>query len=603
MAFKFIKKRWQKILAVELIGLAIIVFVIGLLINIYWSPIVSDRLKTIVNNSSDGLYKIDFSDAQLHFLQGKIVIHNINLRPDTATYNRLRSRGLAPNNLIELRLKRLVLKNIHPLRLYFKKELEIGDVIFSAPNVHVTYQLNHLTDTVAKDKRTLYQQIASTLKKVHIGNILFNDVELKYEDRHTAQPKITELRELNFNAIDFLVDSASQFNKKRYLYCSDVTAELYNYIGKSANCLYSYSAKEISFSTKTSQLKAYKCSLVATRKLTEFFKYTYRDQFVFNLDSLQINHFDFQGYNKYHNVHASTVSLTNGGLNIFGNPRLNPKKVNADRINSFPNQAIFNIPIDLKIDTVKVKNIDLVYREYGVKTNREGHIGFYDIAGNMLNITNNKEAVKLNPVTLVKFKSRFMKKAPIETEFTFDLADSLRSYSYKGSLGVMKLSDANPIAVPLGSLSVNGGQCKGLFFDIKADKNSSRGKVTFLYSNLRVHLLKADTVNEKMHHLRIASIIANNGILKRNNPDTIDAEPRSAILNLPRPKNFPFFKTMLQTLISGIKPCTGFDEKTQQAVKARMAQHEIDKALRKQKKALRKARKDREKARRNFYKK
>ncbi|NCD70460.1 AsmA family protein [Mucilaginibacter agri] len=585
MALKFLKQRWQKVLFIVILVFAVVILVLAMLVNRYWSPILSDKLKSTVAQSTDSLYEVNFDDAQLHVLQGKIVIHNITLKPDTAVYNRLKSAHLAPNNLYELHVKKLVLNHIHPFRLYYSHKLDLGEVILSAPMLRVSYQLNHAKDTVVKDRRTLYQQISKSLKMIHIGTVMLNDVKLRYEDHKGAKVAVSELKDLNLSATDLLIDSATQFDKSRFLYCREMAAELNNYSGKSANGLYSYKAELIKFSTRTAQLNAYNCSLIATYGPNEFFEKTYRDRFVSHLDSLQLNNFDFEIYNKYHTIRGSNLILKDGNINIFGNPRTDSAKLTEDKIGSFPNEAIHRIP-NLKIDTISLNHINLKYEEFNKKTKRAGFITFNHINGHVYNATNDSASLLKNNMCRINLHSMFMNKGNLDIRFSFNLTDKLRSYSYKGNMGPINMQAINPAAVPLGSVLIKSGQLNGLTFDIHGNSEAATGNVTLLYNNLKIKLLKADTVQQKMKRMTIASFFANSFIIKHNNPDVAGEQPRTISVNYKRPANFPFFKTVWKTMYSGIKP-SFFDEKLQQDMKNRLDEHQKDKLIHQQKKQQR----------------
>src|SRR4051812_26051035 len=109
MKIKFLKHKWQKRLLVFSGIFLGLVLVLAFLVNLYWSPILAKKVKSVVLTSSDGLYSVDFSDAKLHILRGEIDIYNINLKPDTAVYKAMMKSHLAPNNLVKLHVKRLIL--------------------------------------------------------------------------------------------------------------------------------------------------------------------------------------------------------------------------------------------------------------------------------------------------------------------------------------------------------------------------------------------------------------------------------------------------------------------------------------------------------------
>src|ERR1700749_4975895 len=109
MGIKLWKHKWQKRLLIFFLIFFGVILILAFFVNLYWSPILAGKVKSAVLTSSDSLYTADFSDAELHIIRGEIDIYNITLKPDTAVYNRRKRAHLAPNNLVELRVKRIKL--------------------------------------------------------------------------------------------------------------------------------------------------------------------------------------------------------------------------------------------------------------------------------------------------------------------------------------------------------------------------------------------------------------------------------------------------------------------------------------------------------------
>jgi len=598
MALKILKHKWHKVTLICLAIFLVLLFGAAFFLNRHWSPIFSDKIKSAVLTSTDSLYNVDFSTAELNVLEGKIVIYNIDLKIDTDVYNRLKKQHLAPNNLTTVHLKRLVLSHIHPFKLYFQHKLDIDRIIFTSPEIHTSYQLNHTKDTVNKDNRTTWQKISKSLKYIHVGDIFFNDIKFKYDDYSGNKLVISELKEMNLQANELLIDSLTQTDTSRMLFCKDIVADVYNYKGKTMNGLYSYTVNRLNFSTHTSQLNV---EGVTLKPVANFFNKSTKERFTVKLDSIQLNHFDFITYHKYRSVSASSLVIANGGLDVFANP--NGVKTTADKIKSFPNVAIYLLKTDLKIDSIRIRNLDVSYGEHNKQSDQNGAITFNHTNAEFLNVTTNQSALQKNNWLKAHVTSRFMDRAKFETDLTFNLTDKNAAYTYKGSLTPMDLGALNGATVPFAMVKITSGTLKGFNFDFKADRKASVGKVTILYNDLKVKLLKNDTVNQKLKGKLFASMFANIFILKHNNPDNPGGIPRSFNVNFKRPVDFPFFKTIWQSLLLGIKPAVGYDEKTQKAVKARMAKGEIDKKnrkikkqIRQRKRAERKLKKEREKA-------
>lgn len=606
MAFNFLKQKKHKVALVSVVSFVVVVLVAALLLNQYLTPILSKKVKSAVLKGTDSLYNIDFSSAEVHVLEGRVIFYNITLTPDTAVYKHRLAQHTAPNNLFELHVKRLILANIHPFKLYFKHELDIGRITLNSPEVHMSYQLNHTKDTVITN-RTIWQKISKSLKYVHVGDIFLQDVNFKYDDHSGHKLAISELKEMNLQANELLIDSATQTDKSRLLYCKDIIAEINNYKGQSSNGLYNYGIKQLKLSTRTSQLNIEGITLGPVNGDT-FFNKTKTDRYTVSIDSLQLNNFDFLSYHKYRTISATSLFVTNGSFGLFNNP--NKVLTNENKIKSFPNVALRDFGTDLRVDTIAVKHINISYTEIGKKSGKTGTIAFNNTSGRFLNVTNNKTVLQKNNISTVKLTTRFMDKGKLSLFFTFNLTDKNAAFSYKGHLGPMSLSAVNEATMPLAMIKVTSGKLNAFKFDIKADSRVSKGRVTLLYNDLKVSLLKPGVVSETLRKKLIESLFANIFILKHDNPDKAGEIPRSFNVVYKRPVNSPFFKTQWQTLLTGIKPGVGYDIKTQQAASAKLTERDlkkqnrkIKKEMRQQKRAERKAKKEEKKEQKEAEKK
>jgi hypothetical protein len=580
-------RRHHKIWASVLVILIVLTFICAFFINRYWSPVLAMRVKSVVLSSSDSLYSVDFSDAELHVLKGQLIIYNIVLKPDTAVFNRRKKENIAPNNLVELHLRRLILNNIHPLKLYFEHKLDIGEIILSSPQLNVSYQLNHTKDTIIKDHRTPWEMISKSLKSFHIGMIYLNDVKLKYKDYSGNKVAISELKEMNLSASDLLIDSATQTDKSRVLYCKEIVFEVNNYTGQTPNDLYSYKLNHLKVSTLTSQMNVEGFKLTPI-KAAAFFNKSNKDRYNLSIDTIQLNHFDYLGYHKYRKVTASKMIIKNGTFSLFSNPN-GSKSIQTDKIKSFPNIALSILTTDLKIDTILLKRFNVAYSEFNPSSNQTGTITFNNTSGSFLNVTNNKEALLKNNISAVQLTTYFMNRGRLNVLFNFNLTDKDAAFSYKGNLGPMDLEEINPATMPLAMVKITSGTLKNFNFDMHANSRLSTGRVNLLYNDLKVKLLKPDSTYGFKGRI-IESLYANIFIIKHDNPDKVGDTPRSFNLTFVRPTDFPFFKTIWTTLFSGIKPSAGLDKKTIQTIANLMHQKTINKQERITKKELRQQR-------------
>ncbi|WP_158825278.1 hypothetical protein [Mucilaginibacter lacusdianchii] len=587
MAVKFLKYRWQKCIAVILCILIAIVLIAAVFVNRYWSPILADKVKSTVLAGTDSLYEAEFKDAEFHVLQGKLVIYNITIKPNMAVYQRTVKNQIAPNNLYELKVKKLVIRRMHPIKLYFHNKLDIGQIILSAPELQVTYRLNHTRDTLIKDKRNAWQRIRPLLKSIHIGQVMLNDVKFKYNDYSGNKLDISELKEMNLTCNDLLIDSTTQNNISRFYYFNEVQFELNNFSRPSNNGLYKYHVNLLQFSTLTSRLQAYGVR-VAPVEETIFIDRKVRNQFAFYTDTLQIDNFDFKAYNKYRIFNSSKIVFDHGDFNVTTIPGAVPQKRN--RLLSFPNVAIFQLKNTFKIDTVQLRHFNITYQGYGKKSHKQGHISFNNTNGTILNVSNNLAFLQQNNVCRMQFNSKIMNAGLLDANVTFNLTDSAKTYAYKGTLGPMNLEKFNSVSMPFALVKIASGKLNHFSFDVTGNRNEAHGHVTFLYNDLRIRILKNDSTRYKKRP--IVSLMANALILKHNNPDKPGDVPRSVEVSYIRQPDTPFFKTIWKTLAQGIKASAGYDAATEKQVKQHIKQFTLDKKNRQARKAARQKRRE-----------
>ncbi len=572
MVIRFIKQRWKRLALIGAITAVVVAVAVALMINYYWSPILGERLKATIFKSTDGLYSINFSRSSLNFANGELTIDNIDLKPDSAVYNRRKQMHLAPNSLYSLKIQRLVVHHIHPLTLYFSKKIDIDQVVISRPDIKINYEQNRVQDTLFTGKKTTYQLLSKFLRSVHVNTILLNDVKFNYVDKHVKQNGI-HLENLNFKATDLLIDSTTQQSTSRFLFCTDVSAELHNHTDTTQSKRYMYTINLLKFSTQSSQLVASGISFRPVKTVNEFFKGNNEDCFAVNLDSLRLNNFDFKAYSKYHTFHATSATFVNGKFEMYANPA--PNDTLTDQSVNFPQQLLHRQKLDIKIDTVVSDNTDVLYTEYGIKSGQPGTVRFNRINGKLYNITNNKTALQKDSMAHADMEGLFLGLTKIKAQFDFNLTDPNTPFTFKGHLDSIRLKDVNAISMPLGMVKLASGEAKSVDFDVQANRVYATGTLTAIYNNLKIKLLK---MNEENHlkKMGIISLLANAMIIKRDNP-YYGERPRVAQIALKRRVYASMFNFMWKSVFMGLKETVGYDVITEQTLKRRIIQFKQNK--------------------------
>lgn len=576
------KNRWRKIAIIGLGILGVIILVVVFFLNSFLSRTLSSKLKEAVLKGTDSLYRVNFNKLDVNVFNGAAILHDITFTPDTAVYHRLKQAGHAPNRLTEIRVKRLEVSGAHPLDIWLHKKIEVALIDLKNPEIYISKNDDKQQPKRPADKRTLYQKLSASFKLIHVADIRLGEINFTYRDKSGPKPSVHVLKEMDVHATDLLIDSATQADTSRTLYCRDIVTQLEHYTGKSANGLYTYKINSVKLSTKTSRLDIAGVD-VQPLAISTYLAKSNTDRFGLHLNAVTLHHFNYRSYRRGQSLDVERAVLSKGEFSIFSNPN-GPLKT-TDRLVTFPNWAIRQLKMGLQIDTLEVKDLDVNYSEFKKdKSRKTGTVRFSAVTGRFFNLTNKKALLQKAPLATVHLSTLFMAKGRLNLQFGFNLADDAYSYSYKGHMGAMNMADANPAVMPLGLVRITSGAVTSLDFDIHGNQHSSAGKVTFLYHNLKVDVLKPD--DEKGYAKKgIISLLANAVILKSDNPDNGKAVPRVADVAFIRPKNFPYFKTIWLALLNGLKGCAGVGKADEKEKNQPLTKKEIKEKAEAKKKA------------------
>jgi hypothetical protein len=580
--------KWFIRLGLPLAGLLFLISIIALAINLYFSPVLSAQLKKTVLRLSNGLYEVNFSESSFHVLAGRIVVDHLTLKPNYIVFNQLKKAGKAPNNVYTLSVDRIVLKHIHPFKLYFKKELDVDELTISQPNVFAVYQELHKRDLPDSGRKNFYHRIAGTLKSLHIGQILFQNINLSYQEAIDQQIRIKHLKEVDIKATDFLLDSNSYNDKSRFNFCKDITAVFNHYNNQTANKLYQFQAKTVTFSSSKSNIKMIDAVFMPQKPVsTSVVNPTFlRGRFKLATDSIIVNHFNYKAFISYRNFIASDISVFGGQAEIFQDQTLPKLPTDSSKIGL--NALLKNVHSNIAVKALNLKGINVAYSEISAKTKLPGTITFEQLNGSVNNIITGDDTIGINRKLTANLTANLMGYGKLTVNLHFDPADSQNKLYYKGSLGAMNLVNLNPATKPLGLIQFTNGIVNSLNFDMQADTRKATGTVTFLYHDLNVMLLKLDEKNA-LRRMSFVSILANAFVLVRDNP-TFNNPPRVETVAFERQENMSYLGLLWRSVYAGVKESIGLSAEFEQNLRNRVTSYKQNKEQRRLNKAGRQER-------------
>jgi hypothetical protein len=530
-----------------------------------WKPLLQQQLKDMVLNSSDSLYRIEYSDFDLNLSSGNATLTDFKLIPDSAVYQKLVAQQKAPDNLFILDVKKLTIENVGAKKAWQDKILEISHIGIDKPSLTIINKRYAFNDTVkVGTPKTPYQIIKKVFKRLKIDSISLNDISVNYINKSNPVTKQTALKHLDISISNIVIDSLSALDTTRFYYTKGVEVTLHDYSIAPMNGMYNIGLKRIYFSTAKRSLVLDDVTLTPRYNRVQFYKKNGPgDIFTLKFKQIAINDINLQGFLRDQKLYAGVMNIDKGDVQIYNNSNYKGKK--TSKIGKDPHQALQKVALDMRLTKLNIKNTNIKYSETDATTGYTGIIAFSNTNGQIYNVTNDAPAKKKNRFMTARINTKFMDVAPLQVNFKFDLSAKNGAFNYSGALGKFDGKVLDKLVKPLALVHVQSADMERLTFNVDANNYYGKGKLEFYYKNLNIQLLKKVEGQKELQTQGFISKIANSLIIENDNPDK-KGNFRPGPINLKREPTVSFFSFLYKGLLDGLKPSVGFSKKTEGTV-------------------------------------
>lgn len=532
-----------------------------------WKPLLEQQLKNATIKATDSLYAISYKSIDVNPITGNLKIIDFKLSPNASVYKKLERWHKAPNNLFQLSVDKLIIKNANAKKAVADKKLQIEEIIIDHPQLIITNKRQSYNDTLTKVKnnKTLFQLIKNIFNEVQVGKIALNNIYFTHINTSNQKIKKTAIKNLNISIADVLVDSLSQTDVSRLYYTKSIDIKLLGYKIATPDSLYFVKIDSLDFSSSKNRLAVSKLTLQPRLSKIAFYrKVNYaKDYFDLTFNKLVFQNIDFDLFLKKQKFKAHTFNINKANIAVYNNNAYEKKL--GDKTGRFPHQQLLNLSLDMAIAKINLANVNISYTEYDAISKETGKITFNNTRGTIYNVTNTASDLAKNGIMVAKLKSNILNKAPLDLTFKFFMRSKTGAFTYKGSLGTFDGRIANQIVRPLGMAEIKSINVEKLAFQVKANQYKASGKMQFTYNNLKINILKRD---EKGHLKKqgFISKLANIFVLNQANPNK-NSEIIEGNIDYTRPKTTSFFSFLWQSLFTGIKESVGVSKEKEDKIK------------------------------------
>jgi hypothetical protein len=544
----FIQRYWKKTLLI--IGIILLLLLAtAWYLGQRWNKQVRLQLRSYVQDMSDSLYTLQYNDLDLNLLTGSLSLYNVSLSRDSAIYAKLQQQHKAPKLLYSLSAERVDLSYFKVLRYFRHKELSAGALELHSPSI--VLELNHQNIDTTKPKKA-YQNINTKIRSLFIGSLLLDDINLKYTIiKKDSSLTMTQLSQLRVHIKDLLIDSVALEDPTRFLYARNYEFDLKEYKSRTPDSLYWMHLRDIHYSAADQKLGIGQFSVEPRYSKPQFDvkAITQRDRFDVQLNKIEISSLQPGKLLEDQVIWADKVTIADTKLDIYRNRNLPMPPGN--KLGQFPNQLLLKLGIPIYIDTLIGKKAEVAYTEINPKSQEAGKITFSHVHGTFRNITNIDSMIAQNGHIRADMDAILMKSGKLRAHFDFSLENSGGGFGVSGQIKSLDGRELNPVLKPLGMVEVKSCNINDVTFSMTGNEKAASGEVKFLYSDLKVNILKKEDGKNEYKKKGLISLFANALFIKDSNPGK--GETRIAHPHFTRDPQKSFFNLVWKTLFTGIK--------------------------------------------------
>ncbi len=234
-------------------------------------------------------------------------------------------------------------------------------------------------------------------------------------------------------------------------------------------------------------------------------------------------------------------------LKIFNDRTVTPNP--ASKVGKYPHQQLQQVKFPFTIRKINIRNGSVYYKERGALSKQTGIVSFENISGVISNVTNVKAAIASNNMLVLNASALFMGVSKLQTTWKLPLNTTNGSFQVSGNAGAF---DANALSVmtePLGMATIKSGKVNKLDFTMTGTDLEAKGVSTLLYEDLKVDILKRDSLELKKKGLMS---FVTNFLVKNSNPQGGGAVRKGAI-NQQREITKSFFNLLWKSIFAAAK--------------------------------------------------
>ncbi len=547
----------------------IVIAVLGAAIFIYlqtrnlrdFEPQIIAKLQSLVLKGTDSLYRLSIDRIEVDVVKSRIGLVNASLDVDSSVLVKMDSAEEAPDDVFRITLHTLYIDGLDPTDLLDTKSIHLNLLNIENPTIEVFHKKRKYNSEKRKDTTSLHRKLADQISSFSLDTLNIKDAGFIHHNLAMTN-KTSELKDVSIHFNKILIDATTEYDTTRFLFAKEAMISLKDYSFRTSDGFYFLKADAVSISAPKNTMEITGFSLKPAMSRTAFDKATgfRKEQYDITVGSMGINQINWWDLLNEDGLTADTIKISDSKVKVYMNRSLPaPQK---SKVGSFPHQLLMKLELPVKINKIKVAGLDLQYEEYNPKSGKSAEISFDNTSGTISNITNQAGEIGKDPYMRVSAQSFFMRDAPMQSDFSFDLAHYKEGiFQVDMKLTKIKKEQLEKVANGLGLFSIKSLNIKSLQAHVDGNDKLGKGTVLLLYDDLKVvPLKKDDDKKDGMKERNLLGFVINSFVIKGSNPSG-NEKPRNPTEQFVRENDKSFFNLVWKSILVGILKTVGANPK------------------------------------------
>ena len=521
----FIELCMNKTKKIFLLLLGIVISLV--LLNVGLTQWVESRLPELINNKNNTAYQITYKDIDLSIWNSKIIAHQVTISPKTSLEDLNKKLGLYGS------IEYIEIAEFDIWSILFGEKIKATNLLVSKPMI-VLYKID---DKAIDDHKSINSKIVDPLKKtIIVSNLFLNNGNLKI--LNNANNKIiVNVSNINFK-LEGIVLNETTINqkvpisyKKYFLVCDSLFYR--------PNAFYEFQSNQLTATEKGLTLKNFQMIPTLSRK--EFVKKIPKEKDLYTIlaEAISINKMDWGFKNETFFFKTNSIVINKAAANIYRS------KMPADDLSKkkLYNELLRNLDADIKVDSLQIKDSFLTYEEQKSFEEKPGKLFFSNFNMLVQGIESGYKKSSL-PDVKINVNCSFMKKSPLNLDWSFNVLDKTEGFKIKGSVFKFDTEALAAFTKPYNKIKVTG-ELKEVYFNFVGNDLANNGTFSIKYDDLAIEIYQDDKQVKKNIFL---SAIGN--LFVKNDSDE---ELKTTQINVERNQAKSFYNFLWISVADGLK--------------------------------------------------